>query len=100
MSDDPPRIARWPKERTVGRMGEMAPRGDMHMVVHLQEDGDVVVQVTEKRYRDGLEIAECEFCTVGVGGGHSPRTRAALIALMCAIEDDNAESPFRAWPPR
>lgn len=87
----------WPKERTVGRCGEMAPRGDMNLAVHLQDDGDVIVECWEVRHGHG-ERASVEFCTVGPGGGRSPRTRAALIALMVAIEADNAETPERAWP--
>ncbi len=86
----------WPKERNVGRMGEMAPKGEMQLQVHLDGDGDVIVAVTELRH-DRLEIASCEFCT-GAGGGRSPNTRLALIALMVAIEKDNADSPYRAFP--
>ena len=33
----------------------------------------------------------------GSGGGKSPRTRAALISLMVAMEADNAETPSRDW---
>lgn len=87
----------FPKERNVGRMGEMAPPGDMQLQVHMQEDGDLVVHVSEREHERYL-YASCEFCTVGPGGGRSPRTRAALVALMVAIEADNEETPHRAFP--
>ena len=38
---------------------------------------------------NGEDFARVEFCSAGSGGGRSPRTRQALIALMVAIEDDN-----------
>lgn len=91
-------VPQWPKGKLVGRMGEMAPKGDMNLLVCLQDDGDVVVECWEVRHGRG-DRAQVEFCTVGAGGGRSPRTRAALIALMVAIEADNAESPDRAFPP-
>lgn len=93
-----PRIV-WPKEKTVGRMGEMAPKGDMNLNVHLQDDGDVLIECWEVRYGRG-ERACVEFCTPGPGGGRSPKTREALIALMVAIEADNAANPERAFPPK
>lgn len=92
-----PRGIVWPKNKLVGRMGEMAPRGDMNLAVNLQDDGDVIIECWEVRYGRSQQAA-VEFCTVGPGGGRSPRTREALIALMVAIEADNAETPDRAWP--
>jgi hypothetical protein len=41
--------------------------------------------------------ASIEFCTPGAGGGASPATRMALIALMLAIEQDNAQRPDKDW---
>ncbi len=91
---------RWPKERCVGRMGEMAPPGRSTLRVMFDSDNDVLLEVYDaERDAEYAQRAGIEFCTVGSGGGHSPRTRMALIALMCAIEDDNAESPTRAFPP-
>lgn len=91
------KVAGWPKERRVGRREDMSPTG--HLEVMLDGDSDVIVAVTTGSGVDDFAQASVEFCTVGVGGGGSPRTRAALIALMLAIEADNAESPRKAWPP-
>lgn len=88
---------KWPEKKLVGRMGEMAPAGDMTLMLGLQDDGDVIVEVHETRHGQ-YNHAQAEFCTIGPGGGKSPRTREALIALMVAIEADNVASPNRAWP--
>lgn len=80
----------WPKARDVGRMDDMHERG--HLRVGLDGDGDVYVSVW-----DGDQGASVEFCTPGSGGGRSSRTRLALIALMLAIEADNAEQPALDW---
>lgn len=50
---------------------------------------------------DGKRSAAVEFCNPGGGGGgRSSRTRMALIALMVAIEADNAERPELQRPER
>lgn len=80
----------WPKEKDVGRYGDMSQSA--HMRVTLDGDSDVIVSVWDDR--GGASV---EFCTAGAGGGKSPRTREALIALMRAIEEDNAAVPSRDW---
>lgn len=82
----------WPVGRDVARLEDMSPDG--HLRVTLDNDNDVCVEVF-----DGKRFCSVEFCNPGGGGGgQSSHTRAALIALMCAIEQDNAESPRRAHP--
>lgn len=81
----------WPKARDVGRFGDMSP--DAFIRVGLDADNDVYVSIC-----DGNSVSDIEFCTPGGGGGRSSRTRMALIALMCAIEADNASHPsFDFW---
>lgn len=94
----PPKVETWPKERMVGRMGDMGPPGHTHMTVMLDGDSDALVSIWQQEQENDGKLANIEFCT-GFGGGGSPRTRAALIALMVAIEADNAESPRKQWPP-
>ena len=81
---------KFPKERDVGRYGDMSQTA--HIRVGLDGDSDVYVSVY-----DGQGGASIEFCTQYAGGGKSPRTREALIALMVAIEEDNAETPSFDW---
>ena len=73
----------WPVGREAGRAEDM---GAGHIRVLLDSDNDVCVEVF-----DGKLSASVEFCNGGGGGGRSMRTRMALIALMVAIEADNAE---------
>jgi hypothetical protein len=81
---------KWAKARDVGRYGDMSSKA--HLRVGLDNDNDVYVSV-----RDESAGASIEFCTPGSGGGSSPKTRRALIALMCAIEEDNADRPDMDW---
>lgn len=55
-------------------------------------DNDVYASIWDER--DGATI---EFCTPGQGGGKSSRTRMALLAVMVAMEADNAADPGRDW---
>ncbi|WP_019700433.1 hypothetical protein [Paracidovorax oryzae] len=80
----------WPKARDVGRIGDMSPSANLR--VGLDSDNDVFVSVWGE---DGG--GSVEFCNGGGGGGHSMRTRLALIALMVAMEQDNAERPDLDW---
>ena len=80
----------WPKARDVGRIGDMSP--DAHIRVGLDSDNDVYVSLWDER--GGASI---EFCCPGGGGGKSSKTRVALLALMVAIEADNAADPSRDW---
>lgn len=81
----------WPKARDVGRIGDMGKGA--HVRVGLDSDNDVYVSAW-----DECGGASVEFCNPGGGGGgQSGRTRMALIALMVAMEADNAEKPSRDW---
>ena len=80
----------WPKARDVGRIGDMSPSASLR--VGLDSDNDVFVSVWGE---DGG--GSVEFCNGGGGGGRSMRTRQALIALMVAMEQDNAERPDLDW---
>jgi hypothetical protein len=73
--------------RTVQRVEDMSPIGKL--VLHVQDDGDIIVAVHEVGY-DGLlqPGASVEFCCPGSGGGHSPRTHAALHELFKAMQAD------------
>jgi hypothetical protein len=80
----------WPKERDIGRYGDMSPHA--HIRVGFDSDNDVYVSVWDEN--GGASI---EFCQPGAGGGKSSRTRMALIALMVAMEADNADTPTLDW---
>lgn len=81
----------WPKARDVGRIGDMSAAA--HIRVGLDSDNDVYVSVWDENGGGSIE-----FCNPGGGGGgQSSRTRVALIALMAAMEADNAEKPSRDW---
>lgn len=79
----------WPQSKDVARIGDMSPTTALR--VGLDSENDVYVGVTSA-LREGIE-----FCTPGSGGGKSRRTRLALIALMVAMEADNAEDASRDW---
>jgi hypothetical protein len=80
--------------RVCERFEDMSPRGKLVLIQ--QPDGDIIVSIhpsdLEDFNRKGL-FQSAEFCTVGTGGGQSPRTREALLELMNAIDEDNRESP-------
>lgn len=80
----------WPRSRDVGRIGDMSMTASLR--VGLDGDNDTYVNVWDEN--GGASI---EFCTPGAGGGKSRRTRVALLALMVAMEADNAEDPRRDW---
>lgn len=86
---DEPAIV-WPKARDVGRIGDMSPSA--HLRIGLDSDNDVYASIWDER--GGATI---EFCTPGAGGGKSSRTRMALLAVMVAMEADNAADPGRDW---
>ena len=86
----------FPKEKKVGRYGDMTQPGDSVLTLLMQDDGDIVVEVITVDGSDFMR-ATVEFCEPGSGGGQSTATRIALINLMCAIEKDNLERP-RAKP--
>ena len=80
----------WPKSRDVGRIGDMSTSASLR--VGLDGDNDTYVSVWDEKSGGSVE-----FCTPGAGGGKSRRTRVALLALMVAMEADNAEDPRRDW---
>jgi len=84
------RPIQWPKDRDVGRFGDMSQHANMR--VGLDNDNDVYVSVYD--HEGGANV---EFCTQFGGGGKSPNTRIALIALMVAMEQDNADTPSFDW---
>lgn len=91
--------------------GRNARTGDMHPTRVLQiniqpESGDIVITIEQEGFPVGYHqqkgdvpwgdrhVASVEFCTVGSGGGRSPKTYRALKALIEAIKEDNAERPM------
>lgn len=80
----------WPQGRDVGRIGDMSQVAILR--VDLDADSDVHVCIHGEAGSGSVE-----FCVPGTGGGKSPRTRAALISLMVAMEADSAETPSRDW---
>lgn len=86
-----------PAGRAVGRVGDMAPAGQSHMRVSLDSESDACVTIWDAARGPGRS-ASIEFCT-RLGGGKSQHTRTALVALMVAMERDNAERPDGQYPP-
>lgn len=85
-----PQAIEWPKARDVARLDDMSPGDSLR--VGLDNDNDVYVSVCGSG-----GVGSVEFCTPGPGGGKSSRTRLALIALMVAMEADNAEDRSHDW---
>ena len=69
-------------------------RDDMNigfLRIHRQEDGDVCITGGGKNLSDQDVFASIEFCSIGSGGGRSPKTIEALRDLFNAmLEDSNA----------
>ena len=86
----------WPLTREVGRLGDMTPPGESHLRVLFDSDNDVIVEVLSIRHGH-VQVAGVEFCGGMGGGGQSLETRKALIALMVAMEADNAKTPHKDW---
>jgi hypothetical protein len=90
----------WPEDGSMQsatfykRHEDMSPDGHIALVV--EEDGDVIliVQNSSKGGKIGQDgqRASVQFCTFG-GGGQSRHTRNALLYLIQAIQQDNAETP-------
>lgn len=77
----------------VSRFEDMSPRG--HLKLLRDGDGDIIVAVYNDDGNGYIDtFADIEFCT-GMGGGSSPNTFKALLALMEAMEMDNQESPHK-----
>ena len=71
--------------QTVIRKEDMSPDG--HLRVTLQDDGDTLVTAMNSQ-GDAVTV---EFCSVGAGGGGSPRTNKALRDLFVAMAQDNED---------
>lgn len=77
----------WPKSKSVKRRDDMSPSDTLQ--VGIDESGDLQVSL----WTDRRGYSSVEFCASGGnGGGRSPNTRRALIALMVAIEADGDQS--------
>jgi hypothetical protein len=71
--------------KTVIRREDMSPDGQLR--VTLADDGDMHVAVM-----DGAgNSVTVEFCSMGAGGGGSPRTNKALRDLFVAMAQDNED---------
>jgi hypothetical protein len=79
-----PEPMQWPKARDLFLRDDM---GLGQLRVLFDSDNDVCVAI----WPEGATSAAVEFCNGGGGGGKSPNTRAALIALMVAMEKDGAK---------
>lgn len=77
---------------TVERREDMSPLGRLCLIQ--QADGDVLVVIRPDPNARSWERQSVEFCSVGAGGGRSPRTLAALRELMKAMDEDNREQPI------
>lgn len=79
----------WGSQNLVERLEDMSPKGRLRVV--FDNDGDVIVAIVPdpNSHDTGGSV---EFCTIGFGGGGSPHTRNACIALFKAMERDNLES--------
>ncbi len=79
------------------RYEDMSPDGRLRILI--EDDGDVIVEVmtgcVTNNPRD-FKMAAAQFCTYA-GGGRSPKTRLALLALARAIVEDNADDPQKRW---
>lgn len=75
------------------RLEDMSSRGFLRLMK--EDDGDIIISVGECS-GDGIvdPVASVQFCTVGSGGGASPRVRAALIQLMGAMAEDNLDPRY------
>jgi hypothetical protein len=62
--------------------------GQGQLRVMFDGDNDVILAI----WPNGEPSASVEFCNAFNGGGKSPETRKALIALMCAMERDGAKT--------
>ena len=82
--------APYPRAREVARLGDMDMTTALR--VGLDGDGDVYLSTTDNALGNGIE-----FCMTGSGGGKSSHTHQALVALMVAMETDNAQDPRRDW---
>jgi hypothetical protein len=67
------------------RREDMSPEGQLR--VTLADDGDALVSVMDNT---GNSVT-VEFCSLGAGGGGSPRTIKAIRDLFAAMAQDNED---------
>ena len=65
------------------RKGDMSPDSKLQLLI--EDDGDVIVSIHHTEHLS----SSIQFCSVGNGGGRSPETRTALLALCHAMNRDN-----------
>lgn len=91
------------KNNSMVYLPKMSPEriGDMdnksRLIVYRQENGGVVVRILQDD-QGQIKRASVKFCTIGSGGGQSPRTVEALVKLIEAIKEDNKEGRFATTP--
>jgi hypothetical protein len=75
----------------VQRLEDMSPSGSLLLMQ--QKDGDIIIVIEQDPDSEtfGKGRASVEFCSTGFGGGKSPKTHAALVALIAAMAEDNAD---------
>lgn len=80
--------------RECSRREDMSQRGELSLI--MQDDGDIIVSCLGKEsVGDLYSESHVEFCSIGAGGGKSPKVREALIQLMNAIDEDNIRNPIK-----
>jgi hypothetical protein len=75
--------------KIVERNEDMSRHGRLRLIQ--EDDGDIIVSIVPDPTEGLSGMFSAQFCTIGSGGGKSPKTLAALRALMQAMEDDNGE---------
>ena len=76
------------------RREDMSQRGELQLIQ--QDDGDIIVCcLGVDSCGDLYQSSHVEFCSIGAGGGRSPKVMEALIQLMNAIDEDNIRDPIK-----
>lgn len=86
------RAERMERGETYSRIEDMSPDGRLN--VYMQDDGDLVLNISGHDTCGHPTFASVEYCALGSGGGRSPHTRDAIYELALAIAKDNAERPI------
>ena len=85
-----------PDFRIVDRKESVSPNGRLQLII--EPDGDVIVSVYPDPDEQGLGEESIpgtvQICTPFSGGGGSPRTHRALLALFRAMSEDNADEMY------
>lgn len=78
-----------PREPVVARRGDMGEGRKLQLL--RESDGDIIVSVLPESHR--FTEDSVQFCTPFMGGGSSPKTHAALVALFEAMHEDQVGRP-------